>query len=237
MLTFAGYKQGKDQEILEMANCITLGRLILLFVLVYLTYQDYLAAQIAAFMLLITIFAMDGLDGWVARKRGECTLFGSVFDIAADRVVENVLWVVLAHLARVPLWVALIFLLRGFLVDAIRSVENANGRSSFDALTSPLSQFLVAGRLMRGVYGTVKTLAFAWLYLVPLMYAVWPVAVQGQLVFNAISNALIFAAVLLCIVRAVPVIAEFTVREGVFSRNTMRRESTRCSVPSVRSRV
>src|SRR3546814_3442538 len=42
--------------------------------------------------LLLLIISLDGLDGWVARRRGETSVFGAVFDIAADRVVEAVLW-------------------------------------------------------------------------------------------------------------------------------------------------
>jgi len=91
-----------------MANLITLSRLLLLFILVGLLYHNAVYAQIIAFFLLILIFVMDGLDGWVARRRGESSLFGAIFDIAADRVVENVLWVVLADLDRVPIAVALL---------------------------------------------------------------------------------------------------------------------------------
>ena len=44
------------------------------------------------------VIGLDGVDGYVARKRNETSVFGSIFDIAIDRVVENVLWVVLADL-------------------------------------------------------------------------------------------------------------------------------------------
>ncbi|MEZ5585100.1 MAG: hypothetical protein R3F37_22225 [Candidatus Competibacteraceae bacterium] len=51
-----------------MANLITLGRLLLLFILVGLLYRDTVFAQISAFFLLIIIFVMDGLwtVGWRA---------------------------------------------------------------------------------------------------------------------------------------------------------------------------
>src|SRR5690606_14078308 len=99
--------------------------------------------------LLLLIISLDGLDGWVARRRGETSLFGAVFDIAADRVVEVVLWLVLADLGLVPIWVAILFVTRGVLVDSIRYARIASGGGVFD-MTSRIGRFLVAGRFMRG---------------------------------------------------------------------------------------
>src|SRR5687768_8389221 len=171
-----------------MANLITLARLLLLFVLLGLAYVDHLAAQIAALLLLISVFIMDGLDGWVARRRGESSLFGSVFDIAADRVVENMLWVVLAHLHRVPVWVPLVFLARGFLVDSIRSVGVSRQETPFGMMKSPVGRFLVSGRFMRGLYGVIKTTAFIWLFALPVLYRIAPgIPMTWQDVLGAIA--------------------------------------------------
>ncbi|HEX2718762.1 MAG TPA: CDP-alcohol phosphatidyltransferase family protein [Gemmatimonadaceae bacterium] len=46
------------------------------------TQQVYLAAV----GLTIALIWMDALDGYVARKRQECTKFGAVADILGDRV-------------------------------------------------------------------------------------------------------------------------------------------------------
>lgn len=199
-----------------MANYITLARLLLLFLVVYLAYQSSLATQLATFGLLLIVFAMDGLDGWVARAKNECSLFGSVFDIAADRVVENVLWVVLADLDVVPLWVTISFLLRGFLVDAIRSVENAKGKTAYEALQHKLSKFLVSSRFMRALYGTVKTVTFGWLFLLPVLLTLWPVIGSYEEITAAISTCLILATLILCLARGFPVIIEFMIQEKVF---------------------
>ena len=103
-----------------MANLLTLTRFLLLFVLVVMAYEAPPVVQQIDVLLLILIIALDGLDGYVARKRGETSMFGSVFDIAVDRVVENVLWIVLADLNLVPIWVAIVFITRSLLVDTIR---------------------------------------------------------------------------------------------------------------------
>jgi len=199
-----------------MANLVTLARLLLLFIVVSLAYVDRLSAQLAAFCLLLVVFIMDALDGWVARRRGESTLFGSVFDIATDRVVENVLWVVLADLNRAPVWVALVFLVRGLLVDSIRTVGASENLAPFDMMTGKVGRFLVAGRFMRGLYGVVKTVAFAWLFLMPVVVSAFPaVWSQWQSVLTAIGAGLVHLAVALCIIRGAPVVIEFIQRQGV----------------------
>jgi CDP-diacylglycerol---glycerol-3-phosphate 3-phosphatidyltransferase len=199
-----------------MANLITLARLLLLFLVLGLAYVDHLAAQISALLLLIIVFIMDGLDGWVARRRGESSLFGSVFDIAADRVVENMLWVVLAHLHRVPVWVPLVFLARGFLVDSIRSVGVSRQETPFGMMKSSLGRFLVSGRLMRGLYGVIKTTAFIWLFMLPVLGQIAPAfALDWQDALSTIAWLLVVGAVALCLIRGIPVVVEFLIRERV----------------------
>src|SRR6476661_8761933 len=83
---------------LTMANAITVGRLILLFIVIWLIYVGNVQVITACLVLVIIVFASDGLDGWVARKTGSTSTFGAVFDIAGDRVVENALWVIFAEL-------------------------------------------------------------------------------------------------------------------------------------------
>src|SRR4029453_19029077 len=81
-----------------MANLITLSRLLLLFVVVAIAYQPPTWLKLIDIPLLIFVFVTDGLDGYVARRRGEASQFGAMFDIAVDRIVELSLWVVFTHL-------------------------------------------------------------------------------------------------------------------------------------------
>ena len=72
-----------------MANLITLGRFILLIVLIVLVYAQNPKLQLVNCPLLVIIFVLDAVDGYIARKRNEASLFGAIFDIAIDRVVVN----------------------------------------------------------------------------------------------------------------------------------------------------
>lgn len=212
-----------------MANCITLFRFVLLFPLVWLAYRGAPGWQLFNAPLLIFIIALDGLDGYVARKRGESSNFGSVFDIAIDRVVELVLWVVLAHLGLVPLWVAIVFLVRGTTVDALRFAAAGEGhQTAFGMMRSPLGRFLVAGRFMRGFYGTVKAVTFAWLFFFQPWSALWPdLWAQVSGIVQPVGHGLVLASVALCIIRGVPAIWESLVAFGFALDFRQWRETTR----------
>lgn len=149
-----------------MANLITVGRLALLFVVIWLLYVGNVQVITLCMVLIIVVFASDGLDGWVARRRGSASTFGAVFDIAGDRIVENALWVVFADLNLLPVWIPLLVMTRGFVVDGLRSVSYADGMTAFgdkNMMRSPLTQWLTAGRFMRGLFGWAKAAAFVFL--------------------------------------------------------------------------
>jgi CDP-diacylglycerol--glycerol-3-phosphate 3-phosphatidyltransferase len=188
-----------------MANLITIIRFPLLFLYLYIFYAGSQTAQYWNVPFIILIFMLDTLDGWVARQRGETSLLGSVLDIATDRTLEYVLWVVYAHLGLIPVIVPLIVLIRGTTVDAVRSVGMRSGRSAFEQIQSPLNRFLVGSRFMRAFYGIAKGTAAAFLTLAyPLLNigSNWsPLVYSTGLVFTWISVAL-------CIIRGLPVLIE-----------------------------
>jgi CDP-diacylglycerol--glycerol-3-phosphate 3-phosphatidyltransferase len=203
-----------------MANLLTLLRFLLLFVLVALAYEAPPVLQQADALLLIFIIALDGLDGYVARRRGETSTFGSVFDIAVDRVVENVLWIVLADLDLVPIWVAIVFITRSLLVDTIRGHAATQGKTPFGMMRSKWGRFIVASRFMRGFYGVVKAATFGWVFFIqpwPSLYpAFWT---EWSETLSYITHTLVYMSVTICILRAVPVIVEFATSEDVIRKS------------------
>ena len=197
-----------------MANLITSSRFVLLFILVAMAYLAPPVWQLANWLLLLVVIILDGVDGYVARQRGETSAFGSAYDIAVDRVVENVLWIVLADLDLVPIWVALVFITRGVLVDTIRSQGAARGETAFGMMKTAVGRFLVSGRFMRGFYGAVKAIAFAWILLFQPVPAVFPAFwAQWSADITLVTNLLIYVSVITCLVRGVPVVWEFYVNE------------------------
>lgn len=198
-----------------MANLITLSRLLLLFCVVVLALDAPPALQLLNVPLLIVLFVTDALDGYVARRFHEVCVFGAVFDIAADRIVEYVLWIVLAVLGAVPIWVPLLFVVRGTMVDSIRSsYVRTEIDSPFGMMRTGLGKWLVAGSFMRVFYAVNKAVAFCWLIalrpLPELLPEFWPA--WGE-TLEQVGRALVYLAVTLCLGRGVPVIAEFVYQE------------------------
>ena len=188
-----------------MANIITVARFPLLFIYLGILYYGNQTLMFWNVLLIFIIFNLDSLDGWVARKLNEASLLGSVLDIATDRSLEYVLWVVYAHLGLIPVLVPIIVLVRGTAVDAVRSVRMKSGLSAFDQIQSPLSKFLVSSRFMRAFYGIAKGSAAALLTLATALQSnlgPWPNLVyQTGLIFTWLS-------VCLCLIRGLPVSIE-----------------------------
>ena len=197
-----------------MANLITIGRLVMLFVVIALIYFGNVTVITFCMPAIAIVIALDGLDGWVARRKQSTSQFGAVFDIAGDRIVENSLWVIFAHLQLIPVWIPLMVLTRSFIVDGLRSMSYAEGMTAFgekNMMRSEFTRWLTAGRFMRSLFGYAK--AFGFVFLTGLEgYRHHDTA--GTLLGSIYSQELIrlggwicvWGAVILTIIRGLPVI-------------------------------
>ena len=196
-----------------MANLITIARLILLFVVIAMIHFRPVDLALLSMILLGVVFAGDGIDGWVARRRGSTSPFGAVFDIAGDRIVETVLWVYFAWERIIPLWVPFLVIVRGGIVDALRSMSYAEGMTAFGEKTmmrSTVTRWLTAGRFMRGLYGYVKAATFVFLtgyygYIQPGEES-WLDKIYGLDLVRWFGWANVWLAVTLTLIRGLPVL-------------------------------
>lgn len=191
-----------------LANWITISRFPLLLVIGLILYYGSPPAQIAGVLLLFGGLMLDTVDGMVARKTGQTSLFGSVLDIAADRTYELVLWVCFADLGLIPVVVPLIIIARTTLTDALRSIGVGQGTAPFAQHRTSLGRFLVSSTWMRTGYAVSKVVTFCGLALVLALtglppeseYAAW--ATPLLRVFQATA----WVAVVFCVFRGLPVI-------------------------------
>ncbi len=204
-----------------MANLITLTRIVILLVVVWLVYQAPSIWQLGSFFLVILIFVCDALDGYIARARNEVSLFGAHFDIAGDRIVELTMWVVVADIELVPIWIPLTVIIRAVLVDTIRTNLSASKNiPPFALIRSALGQFLVASQSMRILYAIVKACAFCCLVTLPSFPAILPELWDSIGSFwTSLTYFFVYFSVFLCIVRAVPVVAECICDKKKYSKN------------------
>lgn len=198
-----------------MANLISLGRLCLLFVGIAFIFTHSFPLTLAAIGIIAIVFASDGIDGFVARRRGSTSELGAILDIAGDRVVENGLWITFAVAGVIGVWAPLVVMTRGFLVDAMRGVTYAQGKSAFGENTmmrSSLTRFLAASRFMRLVFGAAK--GFGFLFLTGLVASHLGDAGSGWIdlyrnePFRIAGWVLVYLAIALTIIRGLPVIVD-----------------------------
>ncbi|MEK7397378.1 MAG: CDP-alcohol phosphatidyltransferase family protein [Candidatus Poribacteria bacterium] len=195
------------------ANMITLTRLILVFVVVALFNINFYA-NLAMLIMTIIIIAMDWADGYVARKQGTTSDFGALFDIAGDRIVENVLWIYFAVVHLVPFWVPMIVIVRGFVTDLIRSMAFAQGKTPFGKKTmmdSRWAKALVSSRISRAVYAVSKVVAFCYLAgILTLNSAIseFSISIPDGIMktLMIIGAVIVYVTIAMCVVRGFPVI-------------------------------
>jgi len=187
------------------ANLITLSRIPVLALIIFLLYQPTATPRFIAAPLIILLIVMDSFDGVVARKRGETSLLGSVLDIAADRTVEFLLWVVFAHLRLISIIFPLIVLTRGTFVDAVRAVAPSKGLSPFEMMRSRVGRFLVKSPWLRTPFAIAKAVAFFFLELTHGLAAAGSPALATV---NVIAQVCAWLALVICLLRGIPVLIE-----------------------------
>lgn len=187
-----------------MANFITIFRVFLMFIGVYLVMaqQGNFTAYVWALILTILAFALDGVDGYVARKFHEESKLGALLDIMSDRIVENTFWIVFAVLGWLSVLFPLIALTRGFVTDTIRSAAMEKGLTPFGMQRNPICKWITGSKFMRITYAVAKVLAF-----IVIIASKIPNLPNADLVF-VVGYWLAVIAIVFCVVRGLPVIIE-----------------------------
>ncbi len=191
-----------------MANLISILRIFIAFIAIGLLYVKTAPAYAWALVLTSVSFAMDGLDGWVARKLNEASELGSVIDIMGDRIVEASFWVVFAVFGWLPVIFPLICVTRAFVTDSLRSVALSKGYTAFGTNSmqkSKIGSFICSSKFMRISYAVAKVAAFI------LLIAAYNPGWQEWIYIEELRLlAVVFAwaAIVFCVIRGLPVIFE-----------------------------
>lgn len=190
-----------------MANLVSLLRTLLALVVIGLLFIPTQTIYILCFVLTIIVIAMDALDGYLARKLNEASKLGAVIDILGDRVVEQIYWVSFLALHWVPIWVPLVVIVRGIIVDGLRAIALEQGYTAFGSTSmqkSRLGSLIVSSNFSRTAYAVTKAAAFAFLILghtpgLPL---------EAQTTITWIGLVCAYIAVAFCVARGLPVLVE-----------------------------
>lgn len=132
-----GTTPGTTDKLWTPANIVTLLRICLVpvFVVAFISpWPAYFGLDASsavkswvAAAIFILLAATDGVDGYLARSRGEVSDFGKFMDPLADKILVAAALLSLIELGVLPSWPALIILTREFIVSGIRMVAASNG--------------------------------------------------------------------------------------------------------------
>lgn len=188
----------------NVANVVTVSRVGLALLALGLVWLPGDLMRWVALALTILVIYGDALDGYLARKFNQSSKFGGMLDIAGDRIVEMAYWIVFAALGWTPVWVPLLFLVRGNFVDTIRALASEQGYTAFGQSTmmkSPLGKFLVASNFSRFSYAVAKAAAFC------LLIFSHTTVCENTAVLS-IASFFVYFACFFCVVRGLPVLIE-----------------------------
>src|SRR5256886_11733316 len=96
--------------------------------------------EILASALFIASSITDGIDGYIARRRGQITTMGILLDPLADKLLIAAAFITLVQFnpRLVPAWIAVVIIGREFLVSGLRSIAVSEG---FTIEASDLGKF------------------------------------------------------------------------------------------------
>lgn len=155
---------------MNLPNYITLSRIATIPLLIWILTSPYFSHPhfsnfsgervILASALFILASITDGLDGYLARRRGQITTMGTLLDPLADKLLITAAYITLVQLSPdiVNVWVAVIIIGREFLVSGLRSIASSAG---FTIEASDLGKFKMVVQIVSVV---AAILALHWDY-------------------------------------------------------------------------
>lgn len=170
---------------LNLPNILTLSRLALLPFMVVLFFLPFEWAAWTCLALYILGAASDGLDGWIARRWGQITEFGTMIDPISDKIFVVTVMLMLVATDRIQGMMVLtvvIIIVREFAVSGLREFLGPRGVAlpvSKLAKWKTALQMIALGLLIVGPYvalgmiagnllllgATALTVATGWTYL------------------------------------------------------------------------
>ena len=131
---------------MNLPNYITLTRIAAVPLLIWILCTPHFSSEqagkreILASAVFILASITDGIDGYLARKRGQITTMGMLLDPLADKLLIAAAFITLVQFnpALVPAWMAVVIIGREFLVSGLRSIAASEG---FTIQASELGKF------------------------------------------------------------------------------------------------
>ncbi|MEM4396180.1 MAG: CDP-alcohol phosphatidyltransferase family protein [Candidatus Woesearchaeota archaeon] len=186
---------------MRLADLITLIRIFLgiLFVSVVIIDKNFFNS-ISIILIIFTIIALDGLDGYVSKKFDKPSKYGAFFDITGDRIIEIILLIPPTVLGILNPLFLIYYVSKDFLVDYVRFVQyDLTKNVPYTQSKNKINKFLISSRFMRILYGGFCKIPFYVLAYLSFYHA--------NLIIYA--NVLGYITIVVSLLRTIPVFIDF----------------------------
>lgn len=150
---------------MNIANKITLFRILLVPFFVLFMYLDGENTDIIAGCIFIFASITDAVDGYLARSKNLITTFGKFTDPLADKILTSAAFLVLIEKGLLPAWGVIIIIAREFIITGFRTLA---ATKKVTIAASPL--------------GKLKTTS-QFLSLICLLFSMWIPVKIGLIIF------------------------------------------------------
>src|ERR1700732_4396089 len=120
---------------MNLPNSITMSRIVMIPLLLWILSPSFPwqgssgEQEILASVLFVLASITDGVDGYLARKRGQITTMGMLLDPLADKIMVTgaIIALVAYNPQVVKVWIAVVIIGREFLISGLRSIASSEG--------------------------------------------------------------------------------------------------------------
>ncbi|MGB7355025.1 MAG: CDP-diacylglycerol--glycerol-3-phosphate 3-phosphatidyltransferase [Acidobacteriaceae bacterium] len=120
---------------MNLPNSITMGRIFCVPALIWMLSPHFPHGgwhgeqEVVASLCFILVSISDGIDGYLARRRGQITTMGMLLDPIADKLLITSAYVALVEFNPhvVKPWIVVVVIGREFLVSGLRSIASTEG--------------------------------------------------------------------------------------------------------------
>jgi CDP-diacylglycerol--glycerol-3-phosphate 3-phosphatidyltransferase len=186
----------------NLPNYITLTRIAAIPLLIWILCTPRFSGEstgereILASAVFILASITDGIDGYLARKRGQITTIGMLLDPLADKLLVAAAFITLVQFnpVLVPAWMATVVIGREFLVSGLRSIAASEG---FTIQASELGKFKMLVQIISVVAVILARRWHEWplfgVYIFPVYWIAW-LAIWFMVLLSLVSALDYFVA-------------------------------------------
>src|SRR5208283_2602727 len=114
-------------QITDLPNVVTMARVLIVPAVLYFIDNFSPVRSFIAAVLYLVASAGDGIDGYLARKRGQVSVLGKFLDPLADKLMVTAVLVFMVALGRVPAWLVVVLIARDLAITGLRSIASSEG--------------------------------------------------------------------------------------------------------------